>query len=158
MKGPHGIIGLGHGRRSTDSFTQLLRSLDASVLIDVRTYPDLPARPDFAPSVLGPALIRQGIRYRRIEVLSGAREHECLSVEHLLQETSDRGFERHMQSKPFQAGLAAVIREAGHGRVALMCAERRCRCHRRLIEQALTAHGIPVTGPHDVEPFHSTAA
>lgn len=151
-------MGLGHGRRSMESFTHLLKSLDVSVLIDVRTYTDLPGRTDFAPASLGAALIYRGIRYRRIEVLSGSREHECLSVGHLLEGTSVRGFQRHMRSKPFQAGLAAVVREAGNGRVALMCAERRCRCHRRLIEQELIAQGVPVTGPQDVEPFHSTAA
>lgn len=158
MEGSNKIIGLGHGRRSMDSFTDLLESLDVSVLIDVRTYTDLVGRADFTPASLGASLIRRGIRYRRIEVLSGSREHECFTIGHLLEGTSVRGFQRHMRSKPFQAGLAAVIREVGNGRVALMCAERRCRCHRRLIEEALIAQGVPVAGPQDVEPFHSTAA
>lgn len=158
MEGSNGIIGLGHGRRSLESFTHLLKSLDISVLIDVRTYTDLSRRTDFTPAFLGAALVHRGIRYRRIEVLSGSRDHEGLTTGQPLERTNGRGFERHMHSKPFQAGLTAVIREAGHGRVALMCAERRCRCHRLLIEQALAAHGIPVAGPYDVEPFHSTAA
>lgn len=108
-----GVIGLGHGYRSLDSFTGLLGSLGISVVIDVRTYTDLPARAQFSPASLTAALIRHDIRYRRIEVLSGSREHECLDAQHLIGVGCSNGYEGHMESRPFRAGLAAVVRR-GH--------------------------------------------
>ncbi len=48
-----------------------------------------------------------------------------------------------MQTPEFSQHLAALIDEATHDRIALMCAEAvPWRCHRSLIADALTVRGI----------------
>jgi uncharacterized protein (DUF488 family) len=56
---------------------------------------------------------------------------------------SFRGFADYMQTPEFAQQLAALIDEATHDRIALMCAEAvPWRCHRSLIADALTVHGL----------------
>jgi uncharacterized protein (DUF488 family) len=138
------VVGIGHGRQDADGFLRTVASLDVSVVVDVRTFFDLPSRPQFAPQALAVGLAGRGIRYRRIEVLSGFRDREGPDSD--LRPSSRRpgGYEAHMRSGPFRAGLSAVIRETLSAQVALMCAERRCRCHRLLLEQELARNGITV--------------
>ena len=58
---------------------------------------------------------------------------------------SFRGFSDYMQTPEFSQQLAALIDEATHDRIALMCAEAvPWRCHRSLIADALTVHGLRV--------------
>jgi uncharacterized protein (DUF488 family) len=50
-----------------------------------------------------------------------------------------------MQTEEFQGALEALIDMSGSKRVAIMCAEAvPWRCHRSLVADALSAHGMPV--------------
>lgn len=135
----NGLISIGHGRQKSETFISLLSQHKVSVVVDVRTFTNLPSRPDFAPTALARALAADNIRYRRIEVLSGLREREPERGMHGTHRSLLRGYERHMRSAPFQAGLEAVTRQAVTDRVAIMCAEQHpVRCHVVLLEQELS--------------------
>ena len=59
--------------------------------------------------------------------------------------TSFRGFADYMQTSEFEAGLERLMKLAGQKQSAIMCAEAvPWRCHRSLIADALTVHGIQV--------------
>jgi uncharacterized protein (DUF488 family) len=50
-----------------------------------------------------------------------------------------------MQTPEFESALQKLIELAGKKQIAIMCAEAvPWRCHRSLIADALTVHGIPV--------------
>jgi len=56
---------------------------------------------------------------------------------------SFRGFADYMQTPEFARHLGALIEEATHDRIALLCAQAvPWRCHRSLIADALPVHGI----------------
>ena len=57
--------------------------------------------------------------------------------------TSFRGYADYMQTPEFERGLEELIHLAKQERIAMMCAEAvPWRCHRSLIGDALTVHGI----------------
>jgi hypothetical protein len=58
---------------------------------------------------------------------------------------SFRGYANYMQTEGFQEALAALIRMSRQKRGAIMCAEAvPWHCHRSLVANALSVHGIPV--------------
>jgi hypothetical protein len=58
---------------------------------------------------------------------------------------SFRGDADYMQTEEFQGALDALIDTSRNKRVAIMCAEAvPWRCHRSLVADALSAHGVPV--------------
>ena len=58
---------------------------------------------------------------------------------------SFRGYADYMQTPPFAAALDELIGLSRGKRVAIMCAEAvPWRCHRSLVADALSVHGVPV--------------
>ena len=56
-----------------------------------------------------------------------------------------RGYADYMQTGEFQDALEALIHMSRQKRVAIMCAEAvPWRCHRSLVADALSVHGVPV--------------
>jgi len=55
------------------------------------------------------------------------------------------GYEAHMRSQAFRAGIERLLSLAEDGRVAIMCAERAPEgCHRRFIAAHLVSLGVRV--------------
>ena len=136
---------VGHSDRTLDAFLALLESQAINRLIDVRTVPRSRHNPQFNRESLPGALGAVAIQYTHCEGLGGFRRTSLRSANTGWRNTSFRGYADYMQTQPFADNLNALITVAGHERVALMCAEAvPWRCHRSLIADALTVHGLRV--------------
>jgi uncharacterized protein (DUF488 family) len=147
MKHPSPIVVLtvGHSTRPLTEFIALLSSHSVSRLIDVRTVPRSRHNPQFNRDTLPRALENAGIRYTHAAGLGGFRHTHSGSLNMGWRNASFRGFADYMQTPEFAHTLAALIDEATHDRITLMCAEAvPWRCHRSLIADALTVHGVRV--------------
>lgn len=128
---------MGHSNLPLEGFLELLKAWGIEVVADVRRFPTSRKHPHFSREALEPALREAGIGYVFLgEGLGGYRRG---------------GYEAHMKSKPFSAGLRTLERLAAQGKTAIMCAERDPRgCHRQFIAAALAARGfrvIHILGP-----------
>jgi len=136
---------VGHSTRPLAEFITLLSSHSVARLIDVRTVPRSRHNPQFNRDTLPAALEDAGIRYTHAAGLGGFRHTHPESLNMGWRNVSFRGFSDYMQTPEFSQQLAALIDEATHDRIALMCAEAvPWRCHRSLIADALTVHGLRV--------------
>ena len=97
-----------------------------------------------------------------LAILGGLRHASPDSVNTGWRNTSFRGYADYMQTPKFEEGLETLIQLARKDRIALMCAEAvPWRCHRSLIEDALSVRGIRCedimnSGPrraHTLTPF-----
>lgn len=145
------IYTIGHSTRTVEELVALLRPLEVSVLVDIRTIPRSRHNPQFNTEALRTALCSRSIRYVHLAGLGGLRKPRADSRNAAWRNASFRGFADYMQTAEFQSALEALrILVSGRG-VALMCAEAvPWRCHRSLVADALTARGAHVehiTGP-----------
>lgn len=140
---PTAVLTVGHSTRPLAEFIALLSGHSVSRLIDVRTVPRSRHNPQFNRDTLPAALEDAGIRYAHAAGLGGFRHTHPGSLNMGWRNVSFRGFADYMQTSEFAQHLAALIDEATHDRITLMCAEAvPWRCHRSLIADALTVHGI----------------
>jgi uncharacterized protein (DUF488 family) len=143
-QGSQGVVfTVGHSTRSLAEFIALLAAHSVSELIDVRTVPRSRHNPQFNRDTLPAALEVAGIGYAHIAGLGGFRHTHPASLNMGWRNVSFRGFADYMQTPEFAENLAALIEQAAHEQLALMCAEAvPWRCHRSLIADALVVHGI----------------
>jgi uncharacterized protein (DUF488 family) len=143
LQSPIVVLTVGHSTRPLAAFIALLSGHSVSRLIDVRTVPRSRHNPQFNRDTLPAALKDAGIRYAHAAGLGGFRHTHPGSLNMGWRNLSFRGFADYMQTPEFAQHLAALIDEATHDRITLMCAEAvPWRCHRSLIADALTLHGI----------------
>lgn len=156
------VFTIGHSTRALDEFTSWLRSLQVSILVDIRTIPRSRHNPQFDGAALRASLGRRGLRYVHLPELGGLRRARAGSPNSAWRNASFRGFADYMLTDAFDGGLSRLLDLASEGRVALMCAEAvPWRCHRSLVADALEARGARVqhiTGPsrtsrHRMTPF-----
>jgi uncharacterized protein (DUF488 family) len=139
------ILTIGHSTRPIDEFIALLRTHGVTDLIDVRTVPRSRHNPQFNRDSLPASLARAGIEYIHRPDLGGLRHPRKDSRNTGWRNSGFRGFADYMETPEFAAALASLMAHAEQSHVAIMCAEAvPWRCHRSLIADALTAHGIPV--------------
>jgi uncharacterized protein (DUF488 family) len=140
---------MGHGTRSIDEFTSVVRGAGVATLIDVRRFPGSRHNPQFNQPALRAALEDQGIAYRHAIELGGRLAGEpgedafgCIRV------AAFRSYAARMGTELWQAALAAAIAEPAP---CFMCSETLWwRCHRRLIAELLHARGdrvVHLLGP-----------
>ena len=143
-----------------DEFLRLLHGHDIELVVDVRRYPASRRVPHFNSGVLAETLGSGGIDYEHMEALGGRRSPAPDSPNTGWRNEQFRGYADHMASEEFQSALATL--EAERRRCAVMCAEVQwVNCHRRLIADALVAHGRRVlhidgrgaTSPHELTDF-----
>jgi uncharacterized protein (DUF488 family) len=125
------IYSIGHGDRTTEDLIACLRSFEISVVADVRSWPRSRHHTHFDREQLEPALTTAGYLYRWLgPELGGFRP---------------TGYEAHMKTDLFAAGirkLAALGRDAV---TAFLCAERDpTGCHRRHIARVLADRSFAV--------------
>jgi len=131
-------------------------------LVDVRTVPGSRRMPHFAKAALEISLPELGIAYEHMPALGGLRKPRPDSINTGWRNASFRGFADYMQEDSFWSALAALEQMTHERQTAIMCAEAvPWRCHRSLISDALTLHGVEVrhiTGKaspslHAITPF-----
>jgi len=114
-------------------------------LVDVRTVPGSRRMPHFAKAALEISLPELGIAYEHIPALGGLRKPRPDSINTGWRNSSFRGFADYMQEDSFWSALATLEQMAHERQTAIMCAEAvPWRCHRSLISDALTLHGVEV--------------
>jgi uncharacterized protein (DUF488 family) len=139
----------GHGTRSIDEFTSVVREAGIVTLIDVRRFPGSRHNPQFNQPALRTALEQSGIIYQHAVELGGRLVGEpgedafdCLRV------AAFRSYAARMGSERWQAALGVALAEPAP---CFMCSETLWwRCHRRLIAELLHARGdrvVHLLGP-----------
>jgi uncharacterized protein (DUF488 family) len=149
---------IGHGTRPVGDFIDLTRSVEVTLVADVRTVPRSRTNPQFNRDALPGSLAARGIAYEHIASLGGLRRRDRdvpVDVNAYWQNESFHNYADYAMSEGFRAGLAH-LRELGRDRrCAIMCAETLWwRCHRRIIADYLLAAGevvFHVLGPGHVE-------
>ena len=159
MKLPAGdaIFTIGHSTRTLTEFVALLRQVDITLLVDVRSIPRSRATPQFNGDTLPGALAEVGIGYRHLRALGGRRHHRKgtpPSLNTYWRVTAFRNYADYAETDEFRAGLRVLRELARADRCAIMCAEAVWwRCHRRIITDYLLAgdaHVEHIMGPGQV--------
>jgi uncharacterized protein (DUF488 family) len=150
------VLTVGHSTRPIEAFIELLRSHGVTQLVDVRTVPRSRHNPQFGQEALQASLAAAGIGYAHAPGLGGFRRPAPDSPNAGWRNLSFRGYADYMQTPDFDAELRNLFELARTDRVALMCAEAvPWRCHRSLIADALTVHGVTtceIAGPKRLQP------
>jgi uncharacterized protein (DUF488 family) len=136
------VYTIGHSTRSAQDLLTLLREADVELVADVRAFPSSRRYPQFNRTALADWLPEAGIAYQHMPGLGGRRKPAPGSPNSGWRDTAFRGYADYTASDEFRSALADLERIAQDLPTAVMCAEALWwRCHRRLIADALTAHG-----------------
>lgn len=153
------IFTIGHSTRTLGEFVALVRQVDVTLLVDVRSFPRSRAMPQFNGDTLPDALATFGIGYQHLRALGGRRHHRRgapPSPNLYWRVASFRNYADYAETDEFRVGLARLRTLARDAQCAIMCAEAVWwRCHRRIITDYLLADGTHVAhimGPGQVVP------
>jgi len=139
------VLTIGHSNRTWKEFLDILRAYSVERVIDVRSIPRSGHNPQFNREILSTKLRAVKIGYVHLRKLGGLRHARRDSSNMGWRNASFRGLADYVQPSEFEAGLDRLIKLAGQKRSAIMCAEAvPWRCHRSLIDDALTVRGIQV--------------
>jgi len=139
------IFTVGHGTKSIDDFSSLLKTYDIQRVVDVRTIPRSRHNPQFNKETLPKSLKKIHIGYIHIKGLGGLRHAKKDSVNMAWRNASFRGYADYMQTEDFKKNIERLIKIAKQKKIVIMCAESvPWRCHRSLIADALQVRGIKV--------------
>lgn len=142
------IFTIGHSTRTLTEFVALLRQVDVTLVVDVRSFPRSRTTPQFNGDTLPVALAEHGIGYRHLRALGGRRHHRKdapPSLNTYWRVLAFRNYADYAETDEFRAGLSDLRDLARHNRCAIMCAEAVWwRCHRRIITDYLMSAGAHV--------------
>jgi uncharacterized protein (DUF488 family) len=145
MNSPTELWTIGHSRRSTQQFIDILQSWHIEALADVRRFPVSARFPHFSQMQLFKSLAKAGIGYVAFTELGGRRRPVPNSPNTLWRNESFRGFADYMMTPPFRQGIQRLLELAQRKPTAILCAEALWwRCHRSLIADYLQAQGVKV--------------
>ena len=142
------LFTVGHSTRTTGQLIEILRGAGVGILIDVRRFPASRQHPHFSKEALEASMSEAGIDYEWWgEELGGRRSRKKTGSRHgAWRNASFQGYADYMDTSEFRTALErleALTNEKPPP--AVMCAETLWwRCHRRLIADAVTMHGIEV--------------
>jgi uncharacterized protein (DUF488 family) len=124
------IFTLGTSDRSWDEFSDILRTYELSLVIDVRSFP-VSRLPHFARENMRDLLERMDLAYLWMgESLGGYRKG---------------GYEGHTTTSLYERGIRELEKAAVEKRSVIICAERLpWKCHRRFIARTLEGRGWEV--------------
>ncbi|HDR9020578.1 TPA: DUF488 domain-containing protein [Burkholderia vietnamiensis] len=155
---------IGHSNRTLDELVAMLRTVDITLLVDIRKMTRSRTNPQFNEATLPDALAAADIGYEHIAELGGLRGKSRDVPDALNGFWTNRSFHRYADyalSPEFRAGLARLIALGEQQRCALMCSEAVWwRCHRRIVSDYLLARGdtvLHIMGLNRVEPARITA-
>ena len=143
------IFTVGHGTRTTDELSEVLRSAAVGRLVDVRRFPGSRRHPQFKREALEASMPAHGIAYEWWgEALGGRRSRPkgAPSRHPAWRDPAFQGYADYMDTPPFREALTKLEDAAREPPLlAVMCAETLWwRCHRRLIADALEVDGWEV--------------
>jgi uncharacterized protein (DUF488 family) len=139
------IFTIGHSTRTEKEFIDLLKQYSIQTLVDVRTLPKSRWNPQFNSSVMQRSLPAAQIAYLHEPELGGLRKPSPDSINTGWENPGFRGYADYMQTRQFESALNKIISLGKDQRIALMCAEAYyAKCHRMLLSDALTVHGVEV--------------
>ena len=142
------VFTIGHSTRTAAELIALLRQVDVTLLVDVRSIPRSRAMPQFNQETLPDVLTAAGIGYRHLGALGGRRHHRKgapPSRNLYWRVAAFRNYADYAGTDEFRAGLGLLLERTRHERCAIMCAEAVWwRCHRRIIADYLLAGGTHV--------------
>ena len=139
------VFTVGHSTLPIERFIALLQAYGIERLVDIRTMPRSRHNPQFNNTALAGSLTLAHLDYVHIQALGGLRHARKDSPNTGWRNGAFRGYADYMQSEEFQDALETLIQMSRQKRVAIMCAEAvPWRCHRSLVADALSVHGIPV--------------
>ena len=139
------IFTLGHSTLPFERFVALLKTYGIQLLVDIRTVPRSRHNPQFNDTALAGSLTAEHLEYVHLRALGGLRHTQKESPNTGWRNESFRGYADYMQTEAFQDALEALIQMSRQKHVAIMCAEAvPWRCHRSLVADALSVHGVPV--------------
>jgi uncharacterized protein (DUF488 family) len=151
------IFTIGHSTRTLAEFVALLRQVDVTLLVDVRSFPRSRATPQFNGDTMPKILAAASIGYRHLRALGGRRHHRKSAPPSLnvyWRVAAFRNYADYAGTEEFRAALNGLSALARNNRCAIMCAEAVWwRCHRRIIADHLLAQGWRVEhimGPRQV--------
>ena len=149
----HPFYTIGHSTRSIAEFVDLLRSVEVTFVVDVRTVPRSRTNPQYNRESRPDTLRQFKVGYDHIASLGGLRgaaRDVSSSVNAFWQNKSFHNYADYAMGNAFHEGLARLTELGRQQRCAIMCAEAVWwRCHRRIIADYLLAAGETV--------FHITA-
>jgi uncharacterized protein (DUF488 family) len=130
---------IGHSNTHIDDFIGLLSAYGIRCVVDVRSAPYSRHVPHFNRTTLQRALETSGISYRYMGDVLGGRVQDGDGAR-------ARTYAEAEADPSFHSGIEALLKAAGEGRIAVMCAEKDpSRCHRRhLIAAYLDERGVTV--------------
>jgi uncharacterized protein (DUF488 family) len=153
------VFTIGHSTRTLAQFVELLRQVNVTLVVDVRSIPRSRRVPQFNGDTLPGSLAVYGVGYQQLGALGGRRHHlKDAPPSHNLYWRVDafRSYADYAETDAFRAGFDALLELAAVERCAIMCAEAVWwRCHRRIIADYLLAGGTTVEhimGPGKVVP------
>ena len=160
------VLTIGHSTRSLESFIELLRLNEVTIVVDVRSIPRSRKNPQYNKESLPVDLARAGIDYRHMPSLGGLRHARHDSPNTGWENAGFRGFADYMQTDEFEQGITELMEIAGKSKTVVMCAEAvPWRCHRWLISDTLVTRGWRVEHiisktshrPHSITAFAHVA-
>jgi uncharacterized protein (DUF488 family) len=161
----HPFYTIGHSTRSIAEFVDLLRSVEVTLVVDVRTVPRSRTNPQYNRETLPDTLREFKVGYEHIVSLGGLRgaAHDVSSsVNAFWQNKSFHNYADYAIGRAFHEGLARLLELGRQQRCAVMCAEAVWwRCHRRIIADYLLTAGetvFHITGPEKIALAQLTAA
>ena len=146
MPSPLLVHTVGHSTRAVEEVVQMLRRNGITELVDIRSFPNSRANPQWNQSLIADELPAD-ISYRWLPRLGG-RRHTPSGVPTPNDGWRVKGFRDYadyMGTPEFAEGLDELLAIAGDGRPAIMCSEAvPWRCHRRLVTDALLVRDVEV--------------
>ncbi len=139
------VFTLGHSTLPIERFIASLLTYGIERLVDIRTMPRSRHNPQFNDAALADSLTAPHLEYVHMPTLGGLRRAHKNFPNTGWRNGGFRGYADYMQTEEFQLALEALIHMSRQKRVAIMCAEAvPWRCHRSLVADALSVHGVPV--------------
>ena len=154
------VFTIGHGRRHSEEFVEVLREAGIETLVDVRRFPSSRRNPQFNQPALAETLDRSGMTYVHAVELGGMRSGEPGEERFgCIREPAFRAYAARMGRQEWQYALSQALADPTP---AFMCAETPWqRCHRRFIADLLTARGhevVHLVRPGESEPHRLAGA
>jgi uncharacterized protein (DUF488 family) len=152
---------IGHSTRPLETFLEMLRRHDITLLVDVRRWPASRRHPHFAREPLSRALVAAGVDYLWMEELGGYRKPRPDSPNTGWRVAAFRAYADFMLTPEFDRIVDRLEPRLTAARATLMCAEAvPWQCHRQLLADAFTVRGWNVqhildrsVEPHRLPPF-----
>ncbi|MGA8904475.1 MAG: DUF488 domain-containing protein [Candidatus Bathyarchaeia archaeon] len=141
------IFTVGHSTRTFDELVKLLQAYEASILIDVRSFPRSFKNPQLNKEVIGVNLGEHNIRYVWMKKLGGRRKGLGKKSKNICwKNQSFRNYADYMETPAFLEGIDELTQLAREGTPAIMCAQAvYWRCHRSMISDYLKSKRVEVT-------------